>query len=235
MRKENSEEFKKIYVGFKKICQINNLCSNTYYEFRICSVFKGNNSPFSEIKKIKTCFDSIILNKIPKENEYISKLLEWTGSKSLELLYRGTRDGSKPKNFHDLCDNKGPTITLFKNERGNIFGGYASISWENSGKYKSAPDSFIFTLTNIHNTNPTKFQRKINNQEIKHDSSYGPWFGSGRDIGIDEDFSNHEMYCNFPCTFMDTLDKGRSIFTGDINNDNKYFNIKEIEVFKINK
>ena len=175
------------------------------------------------------------MNKIPKENEYIGKLLEWTGSKSLELLYRGTRDGTQPKNFHDLCDNKGPTITLFKNEKGNIFGGYASISWKNSGGYKSAPDSFIFTLTNIHNTNPTKFQSNNNKKEIHHNLSYGPWFGGGRDIGIDKDFSNNKIYCDFSCTYIDTLGKGKSIFTGDPNNDNQYFNIKEIEVFKINK
>ena len=198
-------------------------------------MYKGNNSPYSEIKKIKTCFDSIILNKIPKENKYIGKLLEWTGSKSLELLYRGTRDGTQPKNFHDLCNNKGPTITLFKNEKGNIFGGYASISWEDSGGYKSSPDSFIFTLTNIHNSIPTKFQSKNNNKDIYHDSSYGPWFGGGRDIGIDKDFSNNKMYCSFPHTYIDTLGKGKSIFTGDTNNENQYFNIKEIEVFKINK
>ena len=42
----------------------------------------------------------------------------------MELLYRGTRDGMNSKNFHEKCDEKGPTITLFRNDKGNLFGGY---------------------------------------------------------------------------------------------------------------
>ena len=51
----------------------------------------------------------------------------------MELLYRGTRDGSGANIFHNKCDNQGPTITLCKNDRGNIFGGYSSISWASGG------------------------------------------------------------------------------------------------------
>ena len=32
--------------------------------------------------------------------------------------------------FHNKCHNKGPTINLFKNEKGYIFGGYMSINWQ---------------------------------------------------------------------------------------------------------
>ena len=234
-RQNEGEKFNKVYEGNKTNCSINNLISFTNYEFRIRSVYKDLISPWSEIKTIKTHLDSKILNNIPKENEYIQKLLDWTNCKKLELLYRGTRDGTKPENFHNLCDNKGPTITLFKNEKGNIFGGYASISWTNNGGYKSASDSFIFTLTNIHNTEPTKFTSKNDKEEVYHESSKGPWFGGGRDFGIDGDFSSSKIYSNFPYTYIDSLGKGRSIFTGDFNNDNKYFKVIEVEVFKISK
>jgi len=50
------------------------------------------------------------------------KLLEWTGYKKIELIYRGSRDGTLSKNFHEKCDNKELTIILIKNEKGNIFG-----------------------------------------------------------------------------------------------------------------
>ena len=81
----------------------------------------------------------------------------------MELLYRGTRDGSDSNIFHDKCDNQGPTICLIKNDKGNIFGGYASISWtSDNGSYKSANGSFLFTLTNIHETDPTKYPNTIN-------------------------------------------------------------------------
>ena len=217
MREENKEDkFKIVYEGIQTNCSINNLFPGINYEFRIHTI----NGDWSEIKKVKTFFtDSQILKD----------------SKKLELIYRGTRDGTKPNNFHNLCDNKGPTITLFKNEKGYIFGGYASISWTNNGGYKSAPDSFIFTLTNIHNIEPIKFPSKKDNEEVNHDSKRGPWFGGGRDFGLDGDFLKSEAYINFPYTYPDILGKGRSIFTGDFDNNKKYIKISEVEVFKIHK
>jgi hypothetical protein len=237
--KDNNPEnknFVEVYNGVNNNCFIDNLLQNTNYEFKICSNYKEFISPWTEIQRFKTNnLYSIILKDLSKNNEYIKKLHEWTKSKKMELIYRATRDGTTPQKFHEFCDNKGPTIILFKNEKGNVFGGYASISWSNSGNYKSAPDSFIFTLTNIHNTEPTQFLSKNDNQELKFSTSYGPWFGAGRDIGIDGDFTQKDSYTSFPFSYLDKLGKGRSVFTGDINNNNQYFKIKEIEAFKICK
>ena len=148
----------------------------------------------------------------------------------MELLYRGTRDGMSGEAFHNKCNNKGPTISLFKNERGYIFGGYASIDWQNGDKdtWKSAPDSFIFTLTNIYNISPTKFPNSDTSKSIYDRSSYGPCFGDDITILFDSD-----DYTNFPHAYKDVLGKGYSIFKGD--NDNYNFNLKEIEVFKLIK
>ena len=233
MRIENNK-FVEVYNGVNNNCFIDNLRQNTNYEFKICSIYKENISPWTEIQKFKTKhFDSIILKDLSKINEYIKKLHEWTKSKKMELIYRATRDGPTPQNFHDFCDNKGPTIILFKNEKGNVFGGYASISWSNSGEYKSAPDSFLFTLTNIHYTGPTQFFSKHDNKELRFSTSYGPWFGGGRDIGVSGDFTKTDFQSYFPSTYLDTLGKGKSIFSGNSDNENSYFKIKEIEVFKI--
>jgi len=150
----------------------------------------------------------------------------------MKLLYRGTRDGMDVNYFHNKCNNQGPTISLFKNDKGFIFGGYASIDWTGSGGYKSAPDSFIFTLTNIHGTEPTKFPNSNTSYSIFDNSSYGPTFGGGHDICIKY---NNSPYSNFSHSYQDILGKGKSIFTGDINNSNSKFNLKEIEVFKIFK
>ena len=235
MRIEN-KDFVEVYNGVNNNCFIDNLSQNSNYEFKICSMYKENISPWTEIQKFKTNnFDSIILKDLPKNNEYIKKLLEWTKSKKMELIYRATRDGTTTQKFHEFCDNKGSTIILFKNEKGNAFGGYASIPWSNSGGWKSAPDSFIFTLTNIHNTEPTQFLSKNDNQELYFGISHGPFFGGGRDIGICGDFSQKDFYSKFPFTYLDNLGKGKSIFTGDFNNDIQNFKIKEIEAFKIYK
>ena len=146
----------------------------------------------------------------------------------MELLYRGTRDGMSGEAFHNKCNNKGPTISLFKNEKGYIFGGYASIDWTGNGGYKSAPDSFIFTLTNMYNISPTKFPNSDTRYSIYDHSSYGPTFGGGSDI-----ITFYSNYTNFPDSYKDVLGKGYSIFKGDTNNYN--FNLKEIEVFKLIK
>ena len=86
----------------------------------------------------------------------------------MELIFRGTRDGMTNTAFHNKCDNKGETITLIKNEKGNLFGGYASISWTGNNNYYSAPESFLFTLSNVYNTEPTKFPSKNDQKEVKH-------------------------------------------------------------------
>ena len=150
----------------------------------------------------------------------------------MELIYRGSRDG---QDFHKKCDNKGETITLIKNEKGNIFGGYASIPWTSDNSYHSAPDSFLFTLTNIYGTQPTKFSNRNDQKEVYHNYSCGPRFGGGNDLGIYQDFKKDGGWSNFPYTYQDNLGKGKSIFTGDLNNNNINFKIKEIEIFKILK
>jgi hypothetical protein len=151
----------------------------------------------------------------------------------MELIYRGTRDGMTPNDFHNKCDNKGKTICLFLNDKDNIFGGYSSIPWTNNGGNKTSNDCFLFTLNNIYNTEPTKFPY-IQYRSVCHQSSYGPIFGNGSDLYLYNNFTNDNSTVSyFPYSYQDTLGKGKSIFTGDSNNNNIYFKLKEIEVFKI--
>ena len=212
---------------------VNNLDSNTNYEIRICSVYNNINSIWSEIKKVKTNeFDSLILNESNRVDEFIRKIYEWSGYNNMKLLYRGTRDGMNANYFHNKCNNQGPTISLFKNVKGYIFGGYASTDWTSCNDYKSASESFIFTLTNIYGTKPTKFPNSKTANSIFDYHSQGPRFGDD----IETLYSNNNSSSSyFPHSYQDILGKGKSIFTGDLNNNNTSFNIKEIEVFKIFK
>ena len=130
---------------------INNLNSNTNYEIRICTIYNNVNSNYSNIIEVKTKFDSILLNETKREDEFLNKIYEWTGGKNMELLYRGTRDGMSGEAFHNKCNNKGPTISLFKNDYGYIFGGFASIDWTSYGNYISTSDTFIFIFNNMYN------------------------------------------------------------------------------------
>ena len=237
IRNENeNEKFVKYYEGSEINCNIEKLNKNTNYEIRICSVYNDLISFWSEIQKFKTKdVDSIILNESKRGNEFLNKIYEYSGYKRMELLYRGTRDGSTSKKFHEKCDNQGPTICLYKNEKGNIFGGYADISWTTDGNNHSASNCFIFTLTNIHGTEPTKFPNSDTRYSIYHHISDGPTFGACNDIDINSDFLNSNSSSDFPCRYKDILGKGKSIFTGDFNNSNSSFKVIEIEVFKVFK
>ena len=233
MRKTN-ETLIKVYEGNDKSCKIDNLSKDTNYEFRICSMYKNSYGPWTEFHNIKTYIpESIILERTEKMEQFKKQILDWCGFKGTELLYRGTRDGMTSKDFHNKCDNKGPTITLFENEKGNIFGGYASLSWASDNKWKTANDCFLFTLTNIYNTEPTKFPSKKIGNEVYHDLNNGPVFGWGPDIASYSDFINEDFYSTFPQKYKDILGKGNSIFTGDPNKKTDKFKIKEIEVLKL--
>ena len=85
IRKENSDDnFNKIYEGNKMNYLINNLDSNTNYQIRICSVYNDISSIWSEIKKVKTYFDSLILKEPNRVDEFIRKIYEWSGYNNME-------------------------------------------------------------------------------------------------------------------------------------------------------
>lgn len=61
------------------------------------------------------------------EQELLIKWLDLVGhTPKFNLLYRGTRDTFKAAKFHELCDNKGATISIIKSKCGKVFGGYTS-------------------------------------------------------------------------------------------------------------
>ena len=64
-----------------------------------------------------------------------------------QLLYRGSKDGFTSKNFHSLCDNKAPTLMIMKSDKGQVFGGYTSETWNVDNKYKNDSTAFLFSLT----------------------------------------------------------------------------------------
>ena len=43
---------------------------------------------------------------------------------TLKLLYRGSKHGWEASKFHELCDEKGPTITVMRSKAGRVFGGF---------------------------------------------------------------------------------------------------------------
>ncbi|XP_065936886.1 interferon-induced protein 44-like [Magallana gigas] len=82
------------------------------------------------------------------------------------LLYKLSRDGVPPQRFHELCDNKGPTVTILYNTDNNVYGGYLSDSWGNTyvpdnwgstGSWCTDQRAFLFKLYSAGNWKPKKF------------------------------------------------------------------------------
>ena len=70
------------------------------------------------------------------------KLIEWlptgSGTGNWSICWRATKDGWNASIFHSNCDGKKPTLTIVqvvKNKKTYVFGGYATESWEDPGRW----------------------------------------------------------------------------------------------------
>jgi hypothetical protein len=61
--------------------------------------------------------------------------------KRFEILWRGSRDGFKAKEFHVRCDGHVNTLTVILDTNGNIFGGFTPLKWESDDCNRILDDS----------------------------------------------------------------------------------------------
>ncbi|CAG8769969.1 23903_t:CDS:2, partial [Gigaspora rosea] len=127
-----------------------------------------------------------------KGNDYYNNL---TDPYSFKLLLRGSKDGWDVNTFHELCDFRGPTITILKvKETGDLIGGYNPTSWarftnivENYEGYfrfkdvqyfSKTSNSFIFSFTNSSNPVLSRINTRKNEKAVWSDKNHGPCFGT---------------------------------------------------------
>ena len=162
-------------------------------------------------------------NKFNSNIEFDQELIKtWLNNRNFysELLFRKSRDGSTPKDFHDKCDNKGITIVFIETTKGYKFGGYTEKQWDNSG-YKKDKFAFIFSFNNRE-----KYNARNNNYSICGSSSEGPRFGCGwPEIFLNNTLSKGQSFNNLE---MNTFLPGRKLTNGE-----EYWDVKELEVHKI--
>ena len=137
-----------------------------------------------------------------------------------ELLYRKSRDGSTPDDFHNKCDNKGITITFIETTKGYMFGGYTELPWDKSEKYKKDKSTFLFSFNNRQ-----KYTARNDNPSIYCSANEGPRLGCGYpEIYLYKTLNKGKSYDSDYCTFM----KNRLLTNGE-----ELWDVKELEVFKI--
>jgi hypothetical protein len=161
--------------------------------------------------------------------------------KRFSLLWRGSRDGFRARDFHRRCDGHANTLTVILDTDGNVFGGFTPVEWEsceyngkagkenNCWKADDSLMSFLFTLKNPHNIPARRFALRAEGKwpAIGCDSKYGPCFvgilvSDDCNANTDSSTSLGHAYTN------DTGLDEETVFTGSFN-----FQVKEIEVFEV--
>jgi len=180
-------------------------------------------------------------SSILKDVEEIKQLQQWVeesagGKVRFELLWKGGQDGFGAAMFHSKCNGKGPTVTVIKSNNDKIFGGYTSESWGfggSSGAYKQDATAFIYSLTH----KAKCATQKNTGYSIFDRSSFGPLFGSGRDIVISDNCNATTNNCcesqrtNSPySTYALPSGADNTFLAGS-----KNFTVKEIEVYAVIK
>jgi len=143
-----------------------------------------------------------------------------------EKIFTMSINGDSSKDFHNFCDNKGPTLTIIKTTKNKIFGGFTPLNWENRGgnKYDEKNQTFIFSLNLM-----KKYDMIDNEREaIYCAGEYGPIFGSS-DFQIETNMKKGTTYAN---KFTNFLSNNNLELTGGKGND-ETFDIEDIEVFKV--
>ena len=198
---------------------------------------------FSKSKKERQTIDNLdskIINE--KEECYNMDLKRWINpNKNLraQLLYRLSENGEKYETFHELCDKKGPTLTLFHlKENGLKLGIYTPLSWDkdNNINNKSDLETFIFNL------NKEQKYKKVNpSYSVYCQSNYGPYtqyfgcFNQNTNDSMKFMYCYNYYYCRDGTYYLDQyFEKGHEILPYDsTTNSYKKYELMEAEVFKI--
>lgn len=121
--------------------------------------------------------------------------------KSLKVLYKASENKYLSELFQKKCADKPNTITIIKSDTGNIFGGYRSTKFNETGIDIKETDSFLFLIRSKDITDPVAFPL-IQPTKFDYYTHRGPHFGSmALDISIKEGNCNEALPKNTQLLF----------------------------------
>lgn len=103
---------------------------------------------FNSLKQAAFLCENIEIHAMIKNTIVSRAKLVISSVESFKLLYRGSRDGWTAKDFHRKCDNKGPTLCLFRSTKDYLCAGFTSVSWSSKTGDKEDYSARIFSLSN---------------------------------------------------------------------------------------
>ena len=130
--------------------------------------------------------------------------------KRCRILYKASDNEYSAAKFHQLCDGKGPSITIIKSNFGNIFGGYTSKKWPSINakeNYVKDDKAFLFLIRSNDTIQQSQCPQSFDiidedRNAITSCKGYGPLFGDWYDIKIDDECNlggNYTYPSQFAC------------------------------------
>ena len=219
--KKLEENYQNLYDSVKKNYIVQNQFNNVVYKAP-----NQNNLPIdSKIFKTESEIDfikNIIFDRKYKNNTENKNINIF----SLNLIYRGTRDGDMGQDFHKLCDGLSPILLIIKTTHNVRFGGYTETYFEGTDEYLGKKDDNAF----IYNLDKRKYYNiKKGENAILCYKNYGPVF-------YGNEFSNIFLKEPFFKKKGNVAGKGDRFDTKEdfeINLGKQYFKPLQIEVFHI--
>ncbi len=160
------------------------LCCFCFFLF-----FCGCCYSFTKVKSLSSEISTSVIqnsnfSQIITSTKCITYLNKLVNSNNLKLLYRYIGSSLPISDFHNTCDNKGPTLLIIQDTTGVIGLAYISVSWDSISGYKTAPIGSCwlckFQLDEKSVPNTTIYKNNINIQySIFCDASAGPMIGYG--------------------------------------------------------
>ena len=129
----------------------------------------------------------------------LSQLESWLGQGQLMLTNIFTKTaGGTGANFHAAADGKGPTFSLMSaSEDGGAtwktIGGYNPVSWDSAGGYHYSANQSLWTAFIFNLSDGVKRNQAAGHQTVNQ-VQYGPTFGGGHDIYVDQTLSIGHSY-----------------------------------------
>ena len=167
----------------------------------------------------------------------INLILSWINASKhlkLNLIYKATRDGDTPKNFHKKVDGKKNTVTVILTDKGYRCGGFITKEWNCSGDYnKNDVNSFLFSLERREN-----YLVNLDEYTNFNDANFGPTFGKGFDLVVGENaehfLKSDKNWSKFPNATGDNSyivgnNTNKGLLTGGYEN----FLVREIETYEV--
>ncbi len=219
--KEIIFKLKEYIKAIKNIPEINNLIEKYFY--------KKENHLYKN-KKIKFIEKSNIIPKIEDFYFIGNKICENLNKKEIKLTlkFSALKNGDTSAEFHRLCDNIGPNITIVQTKDNLVFGGFTINNWSGNGPKK---DNLAF-LFNIQNKKIYPIRREENAIYCGNGWLSNFFHGNGGLSSL-HIANNFFLNNNNTCNLKDTSFEG---FNSDyeLNNGNQNFKILNLEIYEIN-